>query len=284
MSDNRKQLKHHLEEIERLSKRLPALNEAARTAVSAWELTRVNLASYPRAEVDSLNAVKTAIEEHTNQVKKLRALVDWADGLEGAPTTMKAARKTMESAATEVGELQEKQRAITGKMEHMQAKSLQGLKVAEVDHRAAAQAYAEAVSTGDDALQCRAQDALHRAAVALEGCKRGHSDSEAVAHALAGEVDKHGAAIEEAMQRLKDARRELLIAARYLWADKLERASRELARIAAHVSAAERELGWQSSTDDIRLPLLAPTWPRYIDKLYVRGVSAELGVEQLVAA
>ncbi|MBX9756961.1 MAG: hypothetical protein K2X80_19555 [Pseudomonadaceae bacterium] len=284
MSDNRKQLKHHLDEIERLNKRLPELNETARTAVSVWEVTRVNRASYPHAEADAVSSVKTAIEDHAQQVKKLRGLVEWEDGLKGAAATMKAARKTMESAQTDLNGLQEKQRAITGKMENIQAKSLQDLRVAEVNQSAAVQAYAEAVTTGEGDGERRAQDALQRTAGALEDCRRGHSDSESVAHALAREVDKVGEAIEDAMQRLNEARRELLMAARYLWADKLEHASRELARIAAHISAADRALGWQSSMDDIHLPLLAPTGPRYLDKRYMQEVGAGLGIEQLTAA
>lgn len=283
MSDYRKQIKQHQDEIERLNKQLPTLQQAAKDALAIFNNGRVNRSAYPHEETGALSSAKSAIDEHRQNIAHLVKLADWEEGHKQAPAAIKSARKAMDVAESEGLALKGKRDQVAEKLARLRGAQRKELEGAETKEQEAAAQYAAALTAGDDSAESRAESALQAASEALNSLKRGRSGVTAVAQTLASELEKLDERLGDASQQQEQARLDLLRAARYLWAGRLEQAAREVTRIAAHVAAAEKALGWHSSMDDIHLPLLAPTGPSYLDKRYIREVSAGLGIEQLTA-
>lgn len=284
MTDNMKQLKHRLAEIARLNEQLPQLKQSADAALAMFKSSRASRPAYPHEALAPYSQAKTEIEEHRKEVARLQRLVEWEEGVKNAPASIKAARKAMDTAQAELRQLEAKRTALAGKLESMQASQRHEREAAQAQEQEAARLYAEALATDDKAAEQRAQVALEAATNAVAACTGGQTAATAVAEALAGELDKLQAGIDEARQRHDDARREVLLAARYLWAAKLDRAARDLANIAAHVAAADKALGFNDALSELHLPLLAPNGPRYLGSRYLTEARAEIGLEQLTAA
>lgn len=92
------------------------------------------------------------------------------------------------------------------------------------------------------------------------------------------------AAIAESNQTLKDLRRQQLRAARFMWADRLEKAAQDFATIAAHLHATEKAMGRSSSLTKIYVPLLVPFGPMAISEDTVTAKAGAISIEQLIAA
>lgn len=284
MTDNMKQLKHRLAEIARLNEQLPQLKQSADAALAMFKSSRASRPAYPHEALTPYSQAKTEIEEHRKEVARLQRLVEWEEGVKNAPASIKAARKAMDTAQAELRQLEAKRTALAGKLESMQASQRHELEAAQAQEHEAARLYAEALATDDKAAEQRSRVALEAATKAVAAYTGGQTAATAVAEALAGELNKLQAGIDEARQRHDDALREVLLAARYLWAAKLDRAARDLANIAAHVAAADKALGFNDALSELHLPLLAPNGPRYLGSRYLAEARAEIGIEQLTAA
>lgn len=285
MNDYRKQIKQHQDSIMRINKQLPALREKADAALLIFEGSRVGSPVYPRADVDALSLAKTEIEEHQNALAKLEKLASWDEGVKGAAIAIGKARTMLRNAKAEVAKLQARRDTAAEKLEAIQTKRQTAIDAAEAREKSAAQTYAQAMVLGGENEQ-KAMDDLHAATAALEVLRRGSSASDAVAGAVTAELDELDMSIGEASRRRDSAHDSMLTAARYLWADKMERAAYELATLAAYVDATERELGWRyGSLDDFNVPLLSPeARPGYLGKLHIKDMSAGLSFDQLTAA
>lgn len=284
MTDYAKQLKQHQAEIESITKQLPQLKQTADHAMQVYASSRTNRPAYPHEAVDAYEGAKAAIEEHHKEAAQLQRFVEWEDNVKSAPASIKAARRTMDSTMADLRKLEEKRNKLAGKLEGMQASQRQELEAAQAREKEAASLYAEAMAAGDEAAERRAQAALEATAKAVEACKFGMPGSTAVVDALTVELEKLQEGIKDGKQRHDDARREVLLAARYLWAARLDKATHDLAMIAAHVSAADKALGRGDSMADLCLPLQAPDGPRYLGARYITEARAEIGIEQLTAA
>jgi len=80
-------------------------------------------------------------------------------------------------------------------------------------------------------------------------------------NALAAEVEKLDETIAVTKQLLTDPRQNQLRAARFLWADHLDKAAQDFAEVAAQLSTAEKALNRYSSLQDLYLQLQAPHAP-----------------------
>jgi hypothetical protein len=284
MSEYHKQLKHHQEEVVRLGRQLPALEQAAREALDAFAGNRMNRTPYPHAEVNARDAVKMEIESHAAEIKRLRPLVEWEDGLKGAPAAARAAKKTMDECAAEQRKLLAKRTKIAGRLDALQLDAQDLQERAQADEKAAARQYAAAMASGDDAAEQQAEGLLVKAGQALAQWTRSQASTSAIVEALSDELQKLDLAIEETGEVQEAARRKLFQAARYLWAARLDEATRELTKIAAHVAAADKVLGRGSALDDLFLPLMAPGGARYIGSRNVLELRDKISIEQLLAS
>lgn len=284
MNDYRKQIKQHQEEVGRLNAQLPALQSASSVALEAFSNSRVNRGSYPHKEVDDLSAAKSALDGHRQEIVKLLKLAEWEEGQAHAPAAIKAARKAMTAAGAEVLALQGRRKKVVDKLAQLQERQRNELADAtDAEGKAAAQ-YASAAITGDAAAEMSARSALDAVAGMFDSLKRGRSGVAAVVQALTSELEKLDEHLEDAKSLHEQVRRDMLCAARYLWAGRLEQAAREVTSIAAHVAATEMALGWHSSMDDICVPLLTPTGTRTLGRRDVNAIATELSIEQLSAA
>ncbi|MFJ2489218.1 hypothetical protein [Pseudomonas sp. NPDC087639] len=84
---------------------------------------------------------------------------------------------------------------------------------------------------------------LRLASEALAEVTRDKRGIATATQALKDEVEKLEAAIAESNQTLKDLRHQQLRAARFMWADRLDKAAQDFAAIAAHLHATERAWG-----------------------------------------
>lgn len=284
MNDYRKQIKQHQEAVERLNAQLPELQRASSDALAAFSNSRVNRSPYPQKVVDALSLAKSALDGHRQEIARLLKLAEWEEGQTHAPSVIKTARKAMAATGAELLELQGQRIKVADKLTKLQASQRSELADAEAAERSAAAQYAAASIAGDGSAETRAKSALDSVAGVFESLKRGRSGVTAVVQALTGELEKLDERLEDARQRQEQARRDLLCAARYLWAGRLEQAASEVTRIAAHVAATEKALGWHSSMDDICVPLLTPTGIRALGRRDVNAIATRLGIEQLSAA
>lgn len=284
MNDYRKQIKQHQEEVERLNAQLPALQSASTAALEAFSNSRVNRAPYPQKVVDDLSLAKSALDEHRQEIARLSKLAEWEEGQAQAPSVIKAARKAMAAAEAEVLTLQGQRKKVANKLEQLQDSQRKELAGAADAESKAAEQYAAAAIAGDGPAETRAKSALDAVAGVFDSLKRGRSGVAAVVQALTSELEKLDERLEDARQQQEQARHDLLRAARYLWASRLEQAALEVARLAAHVSAAEKALGWHSSMDDLCVPLLTPIGTRALGRRDVYAIEQGLGIEQLSAA
>ncbi len=102
--------------------------------------------------------------------------------------------------------------------------------------------------------------------------------------ALKDEVEKLEAAIAESNQTLKDLRHQQLRTARFMWADRLDKAAQDFASIAAHLHATEKAMGRSSSLTDLYVPLLVPFGPMALNEDTVTAKAGAISIEQLIAA
>lgn len=284
MTDYAKQLKQHQAAIERITEQLPELKQAADHAMQAFASNGLGRPVYPHAEVAPYEQAKAELEKHRAEAASLQRVIDWESNVKNAPATIKAARQAMNSAANEIHALEEKRSKLAGKLEEIQKSQQQELEAAQAREKEAASRYAEAMVSGDEAAERRALTELESTATALHGCRAGTAGFGAVVAALTVELDKLQECLDAAKQRLDSARSEALLAARNLWAARLDKAAHDLAMIAAHVSEAERELWGSDSMKDLRLPLLAPDGPRHLSYRDIAELREAISFEQLTAA
>ncbi|WP_460108853.1 hypothetical protein [Pseudomonas sp. S3_H04] len=83
---------------------------------------------------------------------------------------------------------------------------------------------------------------------------------------------------------MKDLRHQQLRAARFMWADRLDKATQDFAAIAAHLHATEKAMGRSSSLTDFYVPLHVPFGPMAINEDTVTAKAGAIPIEQLIAA
>ncbi|MCV4276078.1 hypothetical protein OH710_25895 [Pseudomonas capsici] len=98
------------------------------------------------------------------------------------------------------------------------------------------------------------------------------------------EVEKLEVAVAESNQTLKDLRHQQLHAARFIWADRLDKTAQDFAAIAAHQHATEKAMGRSSSLTNLYVPLYVPFGPRSINGDTITAKAAAISIEQLIAA
>jgi chromosome segregation ATPase len=284
MSDYQKQLKQHQTDIEQLKKQLPSLRANAQEAKKEFARSRAGRPVYPHEIVSAYNDAKTAIEEHTSEIKRLQILIDWEDGVRFANTNIKKAQKEISQAQTDLQKLQDKRVKLSTKLQKLENEKRTEIQKAQSAEQQAAAGYAVALSEGDDADEQRAEKLLKQASEALTLATRGKRGVATVVNALTAEVEKLDETIAVTKQLLTDLRQDQLRAARFLWADRLDKAAQDFANVAAQLSAAEKALGRYSSLQDLYLPLQAPMGRQHISQSEIREKADAISIEQLLAA
>lgn len=286
MNDYRKQIKQHQDAIESLNEQLAPLREIAKLAVLQYHNNRTSRPAYPHAEEGAVAQAEAELDHHKKEAARLERLADWEEGVNGASATMGRTREKVAAAQSELSALQAQRQSIKETLSTLLAEQQNALGIAVEAEQTAAREYAKARVGGTVAAEKKAQGDLQTASAALALIRAGDSATEAVADAVKAEILVIDQAIDAAAEQLDAMRSELLKATRYLWADRLEKATYELAALAAHVNAAERELGWRyGSVDDLNLPLLSPGGGnRFIDKRYVLEISEGISFDVLTAA
>jgi len=284
MSDYQKQIKQHQVEMEQLEKQLPKLTTAAKEAKRLYAHTRHNRAPYPHEVINTLNNAKSEIARHASEIRRLQALVDWEDGIRFAGTNIKKAQKEISQVQSDLRKQQEKRTKLSAKLQRLKEEKRTEIEKAQYVEKQAAASYSVALSDGDDAEEQRAEKALRQASEALAEVTRDKRGIATATQALKDEVEKLEAAIAESNQTLKYLRHQQLRAARFMWADRLDKAAQEFAAIAAHLHATEKAMGRSSSLIDLYVPLLVPFGPMSINEDTVTAKAGAISIEQLIAA
>ncbi|WDG47203.1 hypothetical protein [Pseudomonas chlororaphis] len=284
MSEYKKQLKQHQTEVEQLKKQLPALDAAAKEAIERFEMSRINRAQYPYEPINARNNVKSKIEGHIAEIKRLQVLIEWEDGVQFATENIKTAQKESRQAQAELRKLQDKRAKVLSKLERLEKDRKDQIEKAQFAEQQAAAEYASALSDGDDAAEKRAEKALKIASEEVTQATRGKRGVATVVSALTIEVEKLDEAIAKTNRLLTDLHNDQLRAARFLLADRLDRTAQEFANVAAQLHATRKALGWHSSLHDLYVPLQAPTGPKYICERTVSNKASGITAEQILAA
>nr|BFE94187.1 hypothetical protein GCM10020185_47230 [Pseudomonas brassicacearum subsp. brassicacearum] len=107
--------------------------------------------------------------------------------------------------------------------------------------------------------------ALKQASEAMTQAAQGKRGLNTLLATLTTEIEKLDVAISDAKQRLADYRQDQLNAARLLWAERLDKAAQDFAKVAAQFTATEKALGRRySNLEDLNVPLQAPMGPKHI--------------------
>jgi len=284
MNDYQKQIKQHQIEMEQLEKQLPKLTTAAKEAKRLYAHTRHNRAPYPHEVINALNNAKSEIARHASEIKRLQALVDWEEGIRFSGTNIKKAQKEISQVQSDLRKQQEKRTKLSAKLQRLKEEKRTEIEKAQYVEKQAAASYSVALSDGDDAEEQRAEKALRQASEALAEVTRDKRGIATATQALKDEVEKLEAAIAESNQTLKDLRHQQLRAARFMWADHLDKAAQEFAAIAAHLHATEKAMGRSSSLIDLYVPLHVPFGPMSINEDTVTAKAGAISIEQLIAA
>lgn len=179
---------------------------------------------------------------------------------------------------------QDKRAKLSSKLERLEEKKRAEIERAQHIEKQAAASYSVALSDGDDAEEQRAEKALRQASEALAEATRDKWGIATATQALKDEVEKLEAAIAESNQTLKDLRHQQLRAARFMWADRLDKAAQDFAAIAAHLHATEKAMGRSNSLTDLYIPLLVPFGPMTINEDTVTAKAGAISIEQLIDA
>ncbi|MHA6183445.1 hypothetical protein [Pseudomonas mohnii] len=284
MSDYQKQIKQHQIEMEQLEKQLPKLTTAAKEAKSLYAQTRHNRAPYPHDVINALSNAKSEIARYASEIRRLQTLIDWEDGIRSAGSNIKKAQKEISQIQNDLRKQQDKRAKLSSKLERLEEEKRTEIEKAQYVEKQAAASYSVALSDGDDAEEQRAEKALRQASEALAEATRDKRGIATATQALKDEVEKLEAAIAESNQTLKDLRHQQLRAARFMWADRLDKAAQDFAAIAAHLHATEKAMGRSSSLTDLYVPLHVPFGPRSINVDTVTAKAGAISIEQLIAA
>ncbi|SFP29569.1 hypothetical protein SAMN03159489_00754 [Pseudomonas sp. NFPP07] len=284
MSEYKKQLKRHQTEVEQLKKQLPALAAAAKESIARFEMSRLNRAQYPHETTSAHNNMKSKIEGHIAEIKRLQVLIEWEDGVQFATENIKKAQKDSGQAQAELRKLQDKRAKVLSKLERLENDKRNQIEKAQSAEQRAAAAYASALSDGDEAAEQRAEKALKLASEEVTQATRGKRGVATVVSALTIEVEKLDEAIAKTNRLLADLHNDQLRAARFLLADRLDKTAQELVNVAAQLHATRKALGWNSSLHDLYVPLQAPIGPKFISERTVSDKASGIAVEQILAA
>lgn len=284
MSDYQKQIKQHQIEMEQLEKKLPKLTNSAKEAKSLYAHTRHNRAPYPHEVINALSNARSEIARHASEIRRLQTLVDWEDGIRSAGSNIKKTQKEISQMQNDLRKQQDKRAKLSSKLERLEEEKRTEIERAQYVEKQAAASYSVALSDGDDAEEQRAEKALRQASEALAEATRDKWGIATATQALKDEVEKLEAAIAESSQTLKDLRYQQLRAARFMWADRLDKAAQDFAAIAAHLHATEKAMGRSSSLTDLYVPLLVPFGPMAINEDTVTAKAGAISIEQLIAA
>ncbi|POA26576.1 MULTISPECIES: hypothetical protein [unclassified Pseudomonas] len=284
MSDYQKQIKQHQIEMEQLEKQLPKLAKAAKEAKSLYAHTRHNRAPYPHGVINDLSNAKSEIARHASEIRRLQTLVDWEDGIRSAGSNIKKAQKEISQVQNDLRKQQDKRAKLSSKLERLEEEKRTEIEKARYVEKQAAASYSVALSDGDDAEEQRAEKALRQASEALAEATRDKRGIATATQALKDEVEKLEATIAESNQTLKDLRHQQLRAARFMWADRLDKAAQDFAAMAAHLHATEKAMGRSSSLTDLYVPLHVPFGPMSINEDTITAKAGAISIEQLIAA
>lgn len=283
MSEYQKKLKQHQVEMEQLTKQLPDLQAAAKEAKQIFQKACSNHAPYPHEPINAHGRVKSRIESLTAEIKKIQILIEWDEGIRFATNNIKKAKKEINQTEIELEKLEKKREKFLVKLQKLDNEKSYVIESAKTAEKMAAAAYASALNEGNDADEQRAEKALRQASESLATATRGEHGVGTAVKALAAELEKLDSSIDNIKQQIKILRQEQLQAARFMWADRLDKAAQEFADTAAHFMAADRALGSRSSFHDLYLPMQTPFGPRYISDRIILDRATTLTSEQLLA-
>lgn len=143
------------------------------------------------------------------------------------------------------------------------------------------------MADGDDAAADRAEKVPKQASEAMTQAAQGKRGLNTLLATLTTETEteKLDVAISDAKQRLADYRQDQLNAARLLWAERLDKAAQDLAKVAAQFTATEKALGRRySNLEDLNVPLQAPMGPKHITHRKILEMAQAISIEELLVA
>ncbi|WP_327438877.1 hypothetical protein [Pseudomonas donghuensis] len=281
MSTNSSMLKQCQTELASLKKDLPRLKAVADEAEKTFANSRQGRPVYPRDQIAPYSNAKAKIDELSREIPRLQGLVSWEEGVKSASENVRQARKDIAKIQSEIKSLREKRETLESKRAGLIAKHEREFKAAERDEQEAAQAYAQAMGENDSRVESKAEGLLQKASHALAIIKQTLQGANTVSSALSSQVSELDDVIQQKQSELDNLNSKLLHAARFYWADRFEKAARELATLAAHVAAAEKLLGHGDSLTDFYVPTISPQKGCFISHRRVLEQRSNIKLEQL---
>ncbi|AIR88127.1 hypothetical protein LK03_02195 [Pseudomonas cremoricolorata] len=207
--------------------------------------------------------------------------MNWEEGVEFATKNLRIAKKDMARVQGEMKVLQDRREKLESKRAHLVAKHEGEFEAAEHEEHEAAQAYAQAMAEDDSGTERKAEGLLQKASQALAIMKQALKGANTVASALTIQITELDESIEDKQAELEALKTSTLQAARFYWSDRFEILTRELVKLAAHVSASEDLLGYGDSFSKMYIPNLSPRVNSYISNCEVRTLREAVRLEQL---
>lgn len=283
MSTNSSILKQCQAELASLKKDLPRLKAVADEAEKTFANSRQGRPVYPRDQIAPYSNAKAKIDELSREITRLQGLVSWEEGVKSASENVRQARKDIARIQSEIKNLREKRETLESKRAGLVAKHEREFKAAERDEHEAAQAYAQAMGENDSGVERKAEGLLQKASHALAIIKQTLQGANTVSSALSAQLSALDDAIQEKQDELNNLNSKILQAARFYWADRFETAAHELATLAAHVSAAEKLLGYGDGLTDLYIPNVSPKKGYFISHRGILERRSNIKLEQLTS-
>lgn len=274
-------LKQCQAELASLKKDLPRLKAVADEAEKTFANSRQGRPVYPRDQIAPYSNAKAKIDELSREIARLQRLVDWEDGVKFASENVRLAKKDIAKTQSEIKSLCDKRENLESKRTALVAKHEREFKAAERDEHEAAQAYAQAMGENDSGVERKAEGLLQKASHALAIIKQTLQGANTVSSALSAQVSELDGAILEKQDELNSLNSKVLQAARFYWTDRFEKAAHELATLAAHVAAVEKQLGYGDSLTDFYIPAISPNKHNVISHRRVLDQRSDIKLEQL---
>jgi hypothetical protein len=218
------------------------------------------------------------------QVLMLERLIKRDADIADADATIKACRKKIAVAAKDLSSLEAKRAKVTdklnkvvGEVEQVTAKAVEGEKLA-------AQAYAEALSTGDASAEQAAQTKLERASDLVDEAQRKEARQQTIVTAMQNELSSIESAVASAVQAVADLETEQLEALRAKLSSDWNGAARALAALGGQISALGRGVPGRSTLlDDLHIPLLNAD-SRSVDKYDIDREAGQISRASLLSS
>lgn len=253
--------------------------EAARNAIEVAKNDRTKSLAGAR---EDLRVAEAEIDRIKRDIESRDRLIQRQQEFDNADAILKAARKESQAASKALAALDIDFSKASAKLAKLQGEVEGELAQARSSEKDAAEAYAAALASSDEAAESEALNRLNQASEALESVERKASRQSAIVAALTAQVDGIEQKRLVERDRLEASRGQLLRGIRHKVAAEWDKQAGQMAELAAQLVALERAIGASGKVmDDLSIPLLTPGGASEIRGSKVRDASYDVDVDSI---